>query len=153
MTDLPALRDAVFRPMKVSDLTALAELDELCSPSPWSRPQFQAELGKTFSRFQVLDLPSFPAAGFGGFWMVRGEAQLVNLVVHPRFQGQGWGRRILRGLLKTALSLGGQRAALEVREHNAPARALYQSEGFVETSRRPYFYEGKETAVLMEKYI
>jgi ribosomal protein S18 acetylase RimI-like enzyme len=58
---------------------------------------------------------------------------------------------LLEFLCGRARDLGARRIGLDVREDNAPARALYVSAGFVETRRRKKFYGGAVDALLMEK--
>ncbi|MCX8018707.1 MAG: ribosomal protein S18-alanine N-acetyltransferase, partial [Rhodocyclaceae bacterium] len=80
------------------------------------------------------------------------ECQIFNLCVHPRWQGRGIGRSMLRHLLRVAQRRGAKTAFLEVRVSNAVALALYRSEGFCEVGLRRGYYpaaEGREDALLM----
>lgn len=134
-------------PMTEADVPSLARLESLSSQNPWSAAQIAEELEKPSSHFFVVR----PAAAFGGFWLVAGEAQVAELAVAPDKRRRGLGRALLRRLAQEAAALGASRMTLEVRAGNAAALALYAAEGFRETSRRPRFYGGKEDAVLMEK--
>jgi ribosomal-protein-alanine N-acetyltransferase len=136
--------------MALRDIPFLDVIERMSSPSPWKPEQFQEELNKEHSDFWVLCQNGEPRA-FSGYWLIQGEAQLTNIAVHPDYRQRGWGRRLLRWCMERALSAGARVMTLEAREGNAAARRLYESEGFVETSRRPGFYEGRETAVLMER--
>ena len=136
--------------MGPEDLPALAAIDAASSASPWTEPQFQAELSKDISRFWTLRAGGSPR-GFAGIWLVDGEAQLANIALSPDVRRRGWGRLLLRFLEERARALGAVRMTLEVREGNRAARRLYESQGFLETFRRPRYYEGRETAILMEK--
>jgi ribosomal protein S18 acetylase RimI-like enzyme len=57
--------------------------------------------------------------------------QIQGLVVAEQARGVGVGRALLRAARERARSLGARRITLRVLGHNAPARALYESEGFV----------------------
>ncbi|MDL5201149.1 GNAT family N-acetyltransferase [Streptomyces sp. ALI-76-A] len=57
--------------------------------------------------------------------------QIQGLVVAEQARGAGVGRSLLRAARERARSLGARRITLRVLGHNAPARALYESEGFV----------------------
>jgi ribosomal-protein-alanine N-acetyltransferase len=83
-----------------------------------------------------------------------GECHVLNLCVHPQWQGMGVGRRLLRRLLVLAQSKGADTAFLEVRISNALARGLYASEGFCEIGTRRGYYparNGREDAVVLAK--
>jgi ribosomal protein S18 acetylase RimI-like enzyme len=57
------------------------------------------------------------------------------LAVSREFQGQGFGREMLRGMIAHLKSLGCQYVNLDCLEHNDVGNALYESEGFVERAR------------------
>ncbi|TDD84770.1 GNAT family N-acetyltransferase [Actinomadura darangshiensis] len=56
---------------------------------------------------------------------------IYAMAVAPEARRQGLGRRVLRALLAWGRDQGCGRAYLVVVERNAPARALYEAEGFV----------------------
>ncbi|MGI5420830.1 GNAT family N-acetyltransferase [Actinomadura luteofluorescens] len=60
------------------------------------------------------------------------------MAVAPDARRRGLGRRVLRGLLGWGRERGCERAYLVVVERNAPARALYESEGFVQAGAYHY---------------
>ncbi|MDQ0602393.1 ribosomal protein S18 acetylase RimI-like enzyme [Streptomyces canus] len=57
--------------------------------------------------------------------------QIQGLVVAEKARGAGVGRALLRAAQEEARRLGARRITLRVLGHNAPARGLYESEGFV----------------------
>ncbi|HEX5569388.1 MAG TPA: GNAT family N-acetyltransferase [Streptomyces sp.] len=57
--------------------------------------------------------------------------QIQGLAVDDRARGRGVGRVLLRAAMAEAWRQGAVRITLRVLGHNAPARELYQSEGFV----------------------
>ena len=67
-----------------------------------------------------------------------------------RKRRRGFGRLLLATLLRAARDAGCERAFLEVREGNAPARALYEGAGFRPCGRRKDYYRlPTEDAILM----
>ncbi|MFF8834747.1 GNAT family N-acetyltransferase [Streptomyces sp. NPDC015130] len=56
--------------------------------------------------------------------------QIQGLVVDGSVRGRGVGRALLRAAAERARAEGARRITLRVLGHNAPARALYASEGF-----------------------
>ncbi len=91
--------------------------------------------------------------GYGVMSVVIEESHVLNLCVHPGWQGKGLGRKLLRRLLKIARQHGAETAFLEVRESNRAALALYGSLGFVEVGRRRGYYpaigDSREDALVM----
>lgn len=83
-----------------------------------------------------------------------GECHVLNICVHPQWQGMGLGRRLLRRLLAQAREKGVDTAFLEVRESNSLARRLYAREGFCEIGTRRGYYparNGREDAVVLAR--
>jgi ribosomal-protein-alanine N-acetyltransferase len=82
-----------------------------------------------------------------GFLVTRetapGETEILNMAVDPAMRQRGIGKKLL------AAALGGA-VFLEVRDSNAPARALYESVGFRIVGRRRGYYEKPlEDAIVM----
>ncbi|MFW6689982.1 GNAT family N-acetyltransferase [Streptomyces sp. MAR4 CNX-425] len=91
--------------------------------------------------YLVAELPAAPADGVrvvGYVCVVPPTALPVNahvrqiqgLVVAPDVRGAGVARALLRAAAGHARAAGARRLTLRVLGHNAPARRLYESEGF-----------------------
>lgn len=83
-----------------------------------------------------------------------GEAHVLNLCVHPHWQGRGHGRRMLEHLLAVAVSRAATHMFLEVRASNTAAQHLYETLGFNEIAQRPGYYPAggcRETAYIYAK--
>jgi ribosomal protein S18 acetylase RimI-like enzyme len=61
-------------------------------------------------------------------------AHVAQIVVRPGLHGQGVGRALLATVLATAQAAGCRTTTLLVHEHNARARALYESAGFTDVT-------------------
>jgi ribosomal protein S18 acetylase RimI-like enzyme len=70
-----------------------------------------------------------------------GWAGVFDVVVDPKRRGKGLGRRLMRGLLDTASSIGASKSYLQVMEDNGPALALYESLGYEPAYRYAYYAE------------
>ncbi|HZU55004.1 MAG TPA: GNAT family N-acetyltransferase [Actinocrinis sp.] len=64
----------------------------------------------------------------------RVEGFVYDIEVLEQFRGQGYGRATMLAGIEKARELGAETVGLHVFGHNAPARALYRSLGFVETN-------------------
>ncbi|SRR6185437_4063035 len=64
----------------------------------------------------------------------RTEGFIYDIEVREQFRGLGYGRATMLAGIEQARELGAQTVGLHVFGHNAPARALYRSLGFVETN-------------------
>ncbi len=62
------------------------------------------------------------------------EGYIYDIEVHEKHRGQGYGRATMLAGIERARELGADSLGLHVFGHNAPARALYRSLGFVETN-------------------
>ena len=74
------------------------------------------------------------------------EAYLAELYVVPERRGHGLGRALLRACCELARELGADRIELGTSEDDRVARALYESEGFINREDGPdgpimYVYE------------
>ncbi|MGV4985036.1 N-acetyltransferase family protein [Streptomyces sp. NPDC001709] len=63
--------------------------------------------------------------------------QIQGLAVADEARGQGVGRALIRAAVEEARGRGARRLTLRVLGHNAPARALYESEGFAVEGVQP----------------
>jgi len=141
-----------FRPMDGPDLAAVMAVEVAAYPHPWSREIFQDCLraGHHCWVLQVDDR----IQGHGIMSVAAGECEILNLCVHPDWQGRQFGRRLLRRLLAIASQRGADTAFLEVRRSNQAAIRLYQAEGFCEVGLRRNYYpkdRGREDAILMAR--
>jgi ribosomal-protein-alanine N-acetyltransferase len=71
---------------------------------------------------------------------IKEDAEIVTFVVGKAFQGQGFGKKILKTFLQQATSRGIQNLYLDVHESNLNARHLYESVGFKKIGKRRGYY-------------
>lgn len=126
--------------MTQEHIPQLLDIEILCFSRPWMRPTLKALLQDPRSHFVVAVDEDGIVAGWAGVRLILDEANLDNIAVHPRFQGQGLGRRLLEYLIHWVKKQGASALLLEVRESNATAIRLYQRLGFVRVGRRENYY-------------
>lgn len=144
--------ETTWRLADVKDVPALLEIERASFDTPWTLGEIAEELDKPLARLWVAEVDGRLAA-FGIQWFVVGEAQLANIAVHPDFRGRGLGKQMMIHLLENARAEGMEKMTLEVRTGNTAAHDLYLKLGFVETCRRPHFYEDQDEAILMERKV
>ncbi len=89
-----------------------------------------------------------PQAGFLLGRVAADEAELLTLAVLPARRRRGTARALLRAWQPLAKHQGAQTLFLEVDATNAAALALYTTEGFHQTGRRPSYYPNGADALL-----
>lgn len=128
-----------LRPTMSSDLEFVVSLERdprnLPFITPWERTQHEAAIRfPDFRHFIVEGGPGLEACGFViliGCKSQNQSLELKRMVVGT--QGEGYGRAALRVVKKIAFDdLGAHRLWLDVKAHNARAKALYESEGFLQ---------------------
>ena len=145
----------------VNDAANLAAIDAAASTDPWSESQFAAvctnaqyrESSNFLEGILVLEL-SGEICAYVAYSRVLDEASVLNVAVHPSWQGQGKARLLLQATLDLLSQQGAKRCLLEVRDSNTVARGLYQSMGFQLDGKRQNYYptqSGREDALLMSK--
>ncbi|RAJ93610.1 ribosomal protein S18-alanine N-acetyltransferase [Aliidiomarina maris] len=124
--------------------------------APWSRAMFIQCSGRLY-RTRAL-YAAGQLVGFSICYLVADEVTLMNIAVHPKHQGNGYGRVLFQDIIDFISDQHGQRQRtlfLEVRESNHAAIALYQRFGLSDIGRRPGYYPpippatANETAVVM----
>jgi len=136
-----------FQKLGKKHLKSVVEIEKASFKDPWSKKLFEKEISLQFSSFFVA-LIGERVAGYGGFWKVCNEADIVNIAVHPDFRRKGVGKKILEYLLKLARKNEINRVFLEVRETNPSAINLYESFGFKTVGRREKYYSGEDALIL-----
>ena len=146
-------------PMMEASLPEVVAIERDSFDNPWSMSQFKGELDNPVSFAYTAKLalgggdPELgPMAGYSIFWVVSGEAHILNICVAP------WARRrgVGKGLLDFALNFmdvkGVFEVFLEVRPSNMGAIKLYESYGFKNAYRRRNYY-GDEDAQVMSLWM
>ncbi len=163
----------LVRHMQPEDISQVVAIDRLSFTTPWPANAYRFEIThRDTSHLVVLGLMSNSdeltgirrlmtkirggtttgtLAGYGGCWLIAGEAHISTIAVHPNYRGQGFGELLLASMLKRAIMLDGEYSVLEVRESNYPAQALYQKYEYRVVGRRQRYYrDNREDALLME---
>ena len=142
----------MLRLMKETDLPIVLELEEQLFTSTWKMDDFLYEMNENpFSQMFVWEENS-EIVGYMGIWIIFEQAQLTNLAVNKKYQGKGYGRKLLEMGISLCQEAGCEIMTLEVRQSNVVAKALYQSCGFEKVSvKKDYYQDNHEDADVMMK--
>jgi len=151
--------------MTPADLADVAELEKTAYAHPWTARNFSDSLQSGYPAVVLLgealpgevNLRLRPDGRVLLGYLVAmpgvDEVHLLNITVAPAHQRQGWARFMLDALVHWSRAQQAQWLWLEVRQHNTPARRLYDSHGFKSVGvRRAYYPNGqspREDAVVM----
>ena len=139
-----------LRPMTKADAPAVYAVSRACGLGSWSLDSYEREAENPVARYLVYETAG-QVVGFAGIWCVADEAQVMNVGVLPEYRGQGFAAKLMAALWETAVAEGCGVMTLEVRAGNAPAKALYQKQGFEVTGVRKDYYPGPEDGLMMER--
>jgi [ribosomal protein S18]-alanine N-acetyltransferase len=175
MTDSATLAiPYTIAPMTVADLDAVMAIESVVYTTPWPASAYRHELEQNNMAHYLVLLPEGPMEvahtsvrdrvrswlgqpprgrailGYGGFWLMVGEAHISTVAVDPQWQGRGLGELLLLELIEMALRLQAEMVTLEVRVSNTVAQKLYEKYGFEYVGKRKRYYrDNNEDAHIM----
>ena len=139
----------MLRPVEREDLPQMADIEALCSQTPWG-PRMLAEALGLKGAWNVGLEEDGQLLGFGLFYQVLDEWQVMTLCVSPKHRRRGIGRRLMEEAKETAKQQGARKMSLEVRQSNEAALKLYAQVGFSRVGLRKAYYSDREDAILMD---
>jgi ribosomal-protein-alanine N-acetyltransferase len=137
-------------PMTLADIDEVLDIEFYVYDFPWSRGNFADSLSSGYT-CRICRVGE-DLVGYLVFMKVVDEAHVLNIGVAKRWQGRGFGARLLRHAMEEARQNGALTFMLEVRPSNAAALALYQNFGFRQIGVRRAYYpavKGREDALVL----
>ncbi|MCH7583127.1 MAG: ribosomal protein S18-alanine N-acetyltransferase [Acidobacteria bacterium] len=135
-----------IREFEPGDVEAALAMEEVAQPQPWTERIFNDELSAENRTYLVAD--DGAVCGYGGVMLMGDEAHITNLLVAPDHRGQGIGRRLMIGLIESAIAEGARHLILEVRSENEAARSLYSRLGLAPVGVRPGYYDDGDALIM-----
>lgn len=129
-----------MRPMRLSDLDGVLEIERSAYPFPWSRGNFIDSIAAGYWTGLLCDQSSGEFIAYAVAMHGVAESHLLNLTVQPAHQHRGHAHRLMRELVAHARERESISLWLEVRESNQRAREVYRRYGFEQVGWRRSYY-------------
>ena len=137
-------------PMTSEHLDQVAEIERRCFSDPWSRRMLSEHLENECAATLVAVGEDGTILGYAGLLVILDEGYITNVAVRPEYRRQGIAGELLGVFRRFAENSALAFLTLEVRESNAPARALYAKYGYKDVGvRKNYYDHPRENAVIM----
>lgn len=131
-------------------MPAVHAIEQQVFADPWSTQDFR-DCVTSDALFLVAEATS-KVEGYVIALDVADEGEILNLAVAPTGRRHGLGRALVEAVLRLLTERDVRHVYLEVRESNAPARALYAAQGFREVGRRKQYYRRPvEDAIVLRR--
>ena len=134
--------------MSPGDIPAVAAMEAKYFGIPWKEESIAhyMEAGNTIF---LTARRAKKIVGYMALMCVADESDLVSICVHEDYRNLGIARELLDISYEMASKRGVRTVNLEVRESNAAAISLYESENFTRVGKRPGFYKKPEEDALL----
>ncbi len=145
------LIDWKILPLVEEDIDEVLKIEEDSFPKPWSRNIFERELRNPVSYGLAGWLKKDSAdwlVAYVYFWIVQGEAHILNMTVRRECRRRGLAKRFLSFMLQFMREKGVEDIFLEVRRSNKAAISLYESFGFRVFYERKDYYVDEDALVM-----
>lgn len=122
-------------PLNKAHVEAAAVLHATSFEKPWSKEEFLSLLTLPTTRGWIDETSLLMVSH------VLDEMEILTILTHPDFRGQGRAESLLNHLKKYAKEQGVRQIFLEVNVENLPAIRLYEKAGFQKTGIRRNYYK------------
>ena len=115
----------------------------------WNSETLKNELENNNS-YYIVAKTNNNIVGFAGIKTVLDEADIMNVVTKKDIRNSGIGSALFSAIIDYAKSNNVKKITLEVNENNLSAIHLYEKFGFVKIAERKKYYNGTDTAIIMQ---
>ena len=137
--------------MNAQHVAQVAQLEMLCFADPWSESSITSELNNPLSLWLVAEEDGC-VLGYIGSQTVMGEADMMNVAVHPEYRRRGIAQALVNGLIDALRCNDVTSLTLEVRATNEPAKRMYEKLGFQQVGvRKNYYRHPREDALILRQ--
>ena len=138
-----------IRELEKSDLNKVMEIENLCFVAPWKLEDIEVE--RTSNQFATLLVATIndEVVGYVDYWITFDSATICQIAVHPNYQRQAIGSKLLEEVLKDCYAKKVLTITLEVRASNSKGINFYTKHGFNQFLVKPNYYTNGEDAIYM----
>ena len=137
--------------MTADHVAQVAQLEKLCFADPWSESSITSELNNPLSLWLVAEEDGC-VLGYIGSQTEMGEADMMNVAVHPEYRRRGIAQALVNGLIDALRCNDVTSLTLEVRATNEPAKRMYEKLGFQQVGvRKNYYRHPREDALILRQ--
>ncbi len=141
--------DYLVRPMVLEDINDVIKAEEEAFDSSLGFDMLYTELKMNpFAYYFVLEVDE-KFGGYIGSWIEKDHSEIINFLIVPEYQGNGFGSLLLSFLIDLVKAIGAPSISLEVRESNEKAISLYEKFGFKYSHTRNGYYRNGENALVL----
>lgn len=147
----------MIRRVRWEDIEEVVKIEKESFPVAWEYSIFfniclaAGKMSSGESRWVFMDVLEKKSSIIGyTVWEIynrKKEGHILNLAITSNERKKGLGRLLLNHILNHLKTNGVQVCRLEVRESNFPARHLYESSGFRESSKIADYYFDEDAVV------
>lgn len=134
-------REILIREAEEKDVDAIYDIGRLCFFDAWRRETVRHDLMENEHSFYLVAEEDGFITGYGCFWFIADEGQLVNIGVRPENRRQGIARLLLQKGIEEARKRNMLTMFLEVRVSNLSAQKMYETFGFKNLGLRKKVYD------------
>ena len=136
-----------------SDLEKVVEIENLVFVAPWKKEDIIREINENqFCKILVVTINE-QVVGFMDYWVTFDSATICQVGIHPNYQRQGFGSRLMDEAIKDCYAKRVKNITLEVRANNQKAINFYKKYGFKITLIKEAYYSNGEDAIYMIKEV
>lgn len=144
------MHEVCFTEITQDDFIAIYDIEKKAYTIPWSEKIMRSMFNGNEYKIKISYYDKIVAYVF--IMIALDEATILNITVAPNYQGQGFGKKLLRHIKLELAQRKIMSIFLEVRCSNLKALSLYEAEGFHEIDVRKNYYptsNGREDAIIM----
>ena len=142
-----------IRPMLVSDIEAIKQLEKDIFGDAWSENNIKDSIESKFDYCVVIE-EDYRVLAYIIFRVNADEAELFRIATDKCNRGTGCGHRLMNFMISNLRDMKVKKVFLEVRCQNKDAIRLYEEYGFKKLGiRKEYYHDPTDDALLMEGYI
>ena len=135
-----------------SDNLTISKIEKQCFKDPWTHEM----ISDTFMQNNFIGYVAEDdgvVVGYIALTHCLDEAEINIIAVVDAYRRKGVATMLLNETYKALKELKVKVIFLEVRRSNEVAQSLYEKHGFTYVGVRPYYYKGREDALIMSKIL